>query len=300
MQQRVLIDIDGPEISFALGFTKASGRFEGLRTYKTADFPTATDCIMHYAKDVGITLAGSKCAMVVSGAMIGDSVRIARCPWIISITGFRYLFQNTPLVINDTAAMMWAGTQVSPATHSPLRAHGLPSFLGEGKWLAINYFRGLGASVLLHDASGSLVHIESEAGHCGFAPVDDDEQTLNSNLARLKKPVSWERALHAPADDTSWKGTAIEKNQAALIGKRAEMLGSFVGDVVLAAGAWSGVLLFKTAANVMKTASNKSLFLNRMEHRANFALQLRNVPVWSVEGDNLNLIGAAIYLDRRG
>jgi glucokinase len=298
--QRMLIDIDGPEISLALASAGEPSRLQELRTYGTSDFPTATDCIMHYAKDVGIDLAGSKCVMVVSGAMIGDSVKIARCPWIISITGFRYLFQSAPLFLNDTAAMLWAGTQVSPMTHRPLGAYGLPNFAEGGKWLAINYFRGLGAAVLISDAAGSFVHIESEAGHCGFAPVDDDEQILCKNLARVKKPVSWERALHTSADDDAWQDTQYYRNSSAVTRKRAEILGSFVGDIVLAAGTWSGVMLFKTAAIKMQSQDNISLFLKRMENRANFALQLRKVPVWAVESANINLVGAAIYVDAIG
>jgi hypothetical protein len=65
-------------------------------------------------------------------------VRIARSPWIISITGFRYPFQNQPFVINDTAAMLWAATRVSPMTHRSIDATGLPDLTKEDRWLAIN------------------------------------------------------------------------------------------------------------------------------------------------------------------
>lgn len=297
--QRILIDIDGPEIALAVSSPGEGDRLHQLRTYRTADFPTATDCIMHYAKDVGVTLEGSECAMVVSGAMIGDSVKIARCPWIISITGFRYLFRNTPLVINDTAAMMWAATRVSPMTHRPLGSYGLPNFAEGSKWLAINYFKGLGAAALLCDGTGRFVHFESEAGHCAFSPEDGPEETLWRNLSRLKKPVSWEKILHAAADDGTWRGTEFDNNIQAVSRKRAELLGSFVGDVILATGTWSGVFLFKTAASIMQTPENVSLFLKRMEARANFSLQLRKVPVWTVEQPDVNLIGAATYLAMR-
>jgi glucokinase len=69
----VLIDIDGPEISLATTGRADEGPVQTLQIYKSSDFPTATDYIMHYGRAIGIRLAGSQCAMVASGAIIGDS-----------------------------------------------------------------------------------------------------------------------------------------------------------------------------------------------------------------------------------
>ncbi len=292
----VLIDIDGPEISLAITNRADGGLLQNLQIYKTSDFPTATDCIMHYGRVSGIKLAGSQCAIVASGAIISDSVRIARCPWIISITGLRYLFQNQPVVINDTAAMLWAATQVSPMTHRSIDSTGLPDFNKENRWLAINYYRGLGAAILLPDRHGGFVHVESEAGHCGFPPFDEFEQSLAKNLGRRKQPVSWEHALHAEDNELYNEEAAKVISKPDIAAKRSELLGSFVGDAVLATGAWGGVFLFKSAASLMQSSVNIAAFRKRMEQRANFALQLRRVPVWTVEKPNINLVGAGAYV----
>lgn len=296
---RILIDIDGTDISFACTDSAEPLRLKNIRKYRTADFPTATDCIIGFARDADIPLAGSKCVMVVSGAVHGDSVRIARCPWIISISGFRYLFQTVPFVLNDCAAQLWAATCVKPQTHRSLGAHGLPDFSKSGNWLAVNYSDGLGAAILVNDGKGGFVHADSEIGHCAFAPIDDAERQLHVNLSSVKFPVSWEAALTADNSTKSWEGTPIFNHSPNLKRKRCEMLGSFVGDAVLAAAAWNGVFLFKYASELMSQSENYAIFVKRMTARANFPLQLRRVPVWSVVLANSNLAGAAIYLDRK-
>lgn len=296
-RKRILIDIDGPTISFAIADPQDPLHLGQIQQYQTSAFPTATDSVMQFARDAGIKLADCDCALVVSGAVTGDAVRIARCPWIISISGFRYLFQTTPLVLNDTAAMAWAATKCSPMTHRPLGAYNFPDYSKSGKWLAINCAGGLGAAVVLSKPGGGLMHFESEAGHTGFAPCDDQEQILARNLAKVKRPVSWEHALLADPANGSWVGTEVEQNRQLLATRRAGILGSFTGDVVLATGTWDGVFLFKVAASAVSSTDCASLFLKRMEARANYGLQLRKVPVWAVTIANVNLAGAAIYFD---
>jgi glucokinase len=296
---RVLIDIDGPEITLAIVDRQRPDQLRALRVYKTDRFPTATDCIMEYGRESGIQLAGSQCVIVASGAHIADTVRIARCPWIISVTGFRYLFQNQPFVLNDTAAMLWAATQVSPASHRSVDSAGLPDFQNTARWLGINYFRGLGAAILLPDEHGGLLHVESEAGHCAFSASDEEEQQLSINLGRIKQPVSWERALHSSEDDMLGNDSTRTVKRPNMPLKKAAMLGSFVGDTMLATGTWGGVFLFKAAANLLQSAENLSVFRRRMSQRANFGVQLRQVPIYMVEKPNINLVGAAAYLDAR-
>lgn len=298
-QQRVLIDIDGARASFALTVPGRSGTYSLLKEYKTADFPTATDCVMRFAQDAGIVLEGMDCAVAVSGALSGDAIRIARCPWIISVTGFGYLFKKPVHFLNDSAAMLWAATHVGSASHRSLGPYPLPDFSKGGKWLGINYQSGLGAALLVGSSGSVLQHVETEAGHTAFSAIGDVEQKLSSNLERVKWPASWERALFANADDPAWRDTAVFNDPKSLPIHRAEMLGSFVGDTILATGSWDGVLLFGNAVSLLSTPTNLSAFDKRLESRANFQLQLRKVPRWAVNMLNINLVGAGRFLEHR-
>ncbi len=297
--QRVLIDIDGARASFALADPGKSTAFHLVREYRTADYPTATDCVMGFARDAGINLEGLDCAIAVSGAVSGDAIRIARCPWIISTTGFGYLFKKPVHFLNDSAAILWAATNVSHSTHRSLGAHSLPDFSGGGKWLGINYQNGLGAAMLAGRDGTNIQHIETEAGHCSFGPVGDNERKLCHNLERVRSPASWERALFTNADDPAWRDTPVANDPKLLIRQRAEILGSFVGDTVLATGAWDGVLLFGNATTLLAGPEQMALFDKRLESRANFQLQLRKLPRWTVTMPNINLVGAAKFLEQR-
>jgi glucokinase len=297
--QHVVIDIDGDVANFALAVPRGSLITATVRKYKTKEFPTATDCIMAYAREMDVRLNSMNCAVAVSGAISGDSIRIARCPWILSAKGLGYLFQGPVYFLNDSAAMLWGSTIVGSQTHKTLGSFNTPDFTKAGKWLAINWNTGLGAALLISDSSGMMLHVESEAGHCAFSPLGHVEETLNANLAKMKTPVSWERALFADQHSPAWNDTPVLGSLPALQKHQAEMLGSFVGDTILATGAWSGVFMVGASAALLNNAENLTLFSKRLEERCNFQLQLRNVPRWSVLMPNMNLVGAARYLDQQ-
>jgi glucokinase len=279
--RQVLIDIDGVQAQFALGRPGLGLDVSSIKYYQTSGFPTATDCVQRFAQDAGIRLAGKKCAISVSGAVHGDSVRIARCPWIISVRGLGYLFQNDVHVLNDAAAKLWAATDCKSISHRSLGSYSLPDFTKAGQWLGIELEPGVGAALLVNQHNGARSHVATEAGHMAFAPVGDFEKELSAKLAVGNKPVSWEQALMAEIGDRA----------------RTEILGSFVGDLLLATGAWDGVLLFAKAATLLDNAANVLAYQKRVELRANHQLKLRAVPQWTVKLNNINLAGAARYLD---
>jgi len=281
---RIVIDIDGPSAVF--GMCDASSKLiaNSVRTYRTDDFATATDCIQNFSRETGTRLAQSDCAISVSGAISGDGIRIQRCKWIISRSGLGYLFQKPVFFLNDSAAKLWASKEVGPMSHRPLGSVLQPDFTTAGKWLGINYESGLGAAILIRDEDGNFVHVETEAGHCAFAPVSSDETALHAELAKQKRPVSWERALFC-------EGTTTQQ--------RSAILGSFVGDTIMATGSWSGVLLFGTAADLLANAENAAAFASRRAARANFQIPLKNIPCWTVRMPNINLVGLARYLSMK-
>jgi glucokinase len=295
----VLIDIDGIEARLALAKPGLGLDASTIKTYQTKDFPTATDCVQRFAQESGIRLAGKRCAVSVSGAVHGDSIRIARCPWIISVRGFGYLFQSEVLVVNDTAAKLWAATDSKSITHKSLGAYGLPDFSKPGQWLGIDFAAGLGAALLVNSGDGAGAHVATEAGHMAFAPMGDAEKALAERIAVPGKPVSWEQALFAQADSSGPSALRTGSPSGAGHVSAAEILGSFVGDLLLATGAWDGVMLFGRAATLLENPDQLLAYKKRVETRANHQMKLRAAPQWSVKLNNINLVGAASYLNSR-
>jgi glucokinase len=155
------------------------------------------------------------------------------------------------------------------------------------------------AAILVGQDSAHFQHVETEAGHCAFAPVGDAERTLHANLDRVKSPVSWERALFAAPDDAAWRDTPVASDPKRIAIHRAEILGSFVGDMILATGAWDGVMLFGNAGPLLSSPAALAAFDKRIETRANYQVQLRRVPRWLVTMPNINLVGVGRYLQQR-
>ncbi len=291
----ILIDIDGLTVYFALMHPDTGLDTSSIIEYKTNNFPTATDCVQHFEKETGIKIAGKKCAISVSGPILGDSIRIARCPWIISARGFGYLFQNEVLLLNDSAAKLWAASDNRISTHKPLGSFGRPDFQKRGRWLGINFDTGLGAAILAGQGGGRFIHIATEAGHMAFAPINEEERMAAAALMIGSKPVSWERTLF---DDEGniLKNAAMANRTATTQLQMAERLGSFVGDLILGTGSWDGVLLFGRAGALLSNANHLAAYKARVESRAHYQFQLRAVPQWTFQISNINLVGAAQYL----
>jgi glucokinase len=292
---QVLVDIDGLTARFALSSAASGIASDTIRTYQTKDFPTATDCMQAFARDSGTGLAGKRCAVSVSGSVHGDTIRIARCPWIVSAQGFGYLFQTKVAVLNDSAAKLWAATDPQIRLHKPLGAHDLPDFGKSGSWLGINFDTGLGAAVMVAKADCGMLHVATEAGHMAFAPNSEEEYLLAKALAVGNKPASWERALFGDKSGAAAPNSP-ELSEAFSQVKIAERLGSFVGDLIMGTGTWGGVVLFGKAHKLLEDAACLSAYKRRLETRANYSLQLRAVPQWTLDIPDINLAGVRRYL----
>lgn len=298
----LLIDIDGAEVNFARSRPNSPTLLSGRRNYASRDFATATDCILRYARDEGIDLRGLTTAIVLSGPVTGDTVRIARCPWIISLTGVGYLVGGRPYALNDSAAKAWADMSHAPLTHRQIGGRAgapLPNPAGDdGRYIAINVGAGVGATILSNRAAAQI-HLEMELGHLVFAPVGPVERALYDALERQRGPVSWERALLTPPADPVWSATSLAGQVSGIARARAAMLGAFCGDAVLAGGAWTGLLIHGTGAAILSQADLAASFNARFEARAGQAAVVRPVPRWTVAMREENLIGAAQYLQAR-
>ncbi|MFC4291624.1 glucokinase [Sphingorhabdus arenilitoris] len=289
----LLVDIDGEIVTFGLAKPAAQPAIHSQKTYNSNDFPTATDCFSRYASDIGIRLAGRPCGMSISGAVNGDTLRIQRCRWIISITGIAYLTGSRPMVMNDSVAKAWLNLGSSAGMFPKIGGMSAVDFSKPGKWTTINYHRGLGASLLTRAEGQPLLSSESECGHIGFSPQDDMELEISQALAKKDPRVTYERILFIDRDDALWSQLSRPLDGHAKDRIRAGILGSFAGDMTLAFAGWSGLYLHGDQTQILSNAELASIFNRRFESKAGFSSVVRPVPRFLANREASNLPGVA-------
>ena len=291
----LLVSIDGEDAEFAMAKPGPEPALTHNRRYKTRDYATAIDMFQHYAQDADIVLNGLTCGLVVSGAVLADSVRIARCPWILSRSGLGYVLGRPPVTVNDSAVKSWANIGHSPRTHRSLSSAQTPDFNKPGRWATVMMNGGLGASALIRSQGGRPVLVDTEIGHVGFAPHNKQEQALAEILQGYRGGTSWEMALHAHEDTALWSRASLSTDPRDIAAMRAAMLGSFAGDVVLAMGSWDGLFLH-CAPRTLENETLVQAFNSRFEEKTAYKTQVRATPRWIVTMPEANLQGAAFML----
>ena len=295
----LVVDFDGDNIALGLAAPASRPIVHSTRAYRSTDFATATDCIIGYARDLDIDLKGRRAAIVVAGAIGDDVVKLARGRWIVSIRGIGYLLGARPFVINTGVAKSWSNLDHSSATHMPLSGSGTIDFSAPGKWTSIKYQGGLAASMLRRFDDGSLQAMESECGHIGFSPRGARQRELADALATTNARVTPERMMFVAADDPLWERLSQPTSRTDRDLVRADMLGAFVGDVVLNFCSWSGVFLNGDQFQFLVKPDNRAAFDKAFGDKGHFSPNLRAVPRWIVKGEQNNLPGAAQMLANR-
>ena len=313
--------IDGATVWFALADGEGNLRLHGLRQFSTADFPTFTDALQNYAGSNGIPSEGLKLGLAVAGISKGDVISFANCRWYLSVSGLRAYLRTEPVIINDFAAtawsLLWADasrmTRIGPVAGRPIGSGGTFLVVGTGV--------GLGMATLSVRPDGSSLVLESEGGHSSFAPQSDSEVAFLTALRRRFGHVSYERLLSRAGLQFLYSAVAEAKashvappEPAAIIssGLRgdpvarealeafAAILGAFVGNGVLTAGAWDGVFLVGDFLGDMLPLFERSAFRTQMAAKGRMARALERVPTSYAKGENACLTGAAAALRARG
>jgi glucokinase len=292
----LLADIDGETVSFGLAKPTKSPAIERVRTYKTADFPTATDCFMCYASEEAIDLKGLRAGISVSGVVKQDSVRIQRCRWSISITGLTYLLGSRPLIVNDSVSKSWINLDRVSMRAEMIGGEGAPDFSKPGRWTTINFHNGLGASIVNRLDADTIFVTESECGHIAFAPLDQLERDVSGYLAKASGRVTYEQMLFIGYSDPVWRDLGITISDREHERMKAAVLGAFAGDMTLAFAGWSGLFLHGVASQILTKRENVEIFNKRFEEKANFRSNVRTVPRFLAPFHPHNLAGVAQML----
>jgi glucokinase len=255
---RLLADVGGTNARFAL--ETGPGEITQIRVYPGADYPTLTDAIRKYLKDVKIARV-NHAAIAIANPVDGDQVTMTNHDWSFSIEATRRaLGFDTLLVVNDFTALAMALPGLTDAQRVQIgggtrRQNSVIGLLGPGT--------GLGVSGLI-PADDRWIALGSEGGHASFAPQDERED-LVLQYARKKFPhVSFERVCAGPGIEIIYRALAARDKRVAAsvdtadIVERAHagealaletvecfcgILGSFAGSVALTLGALGGVYI---------------------------------------------------------
>ena len=320
MPDSLVCAIDGATVWFALADGEGDLRLHGVRQFKTADFPTFTDALQSYAGSNGIPSEGLKLGLAVAGISKGDVISFANCRWYLSVSGLRAYLRTEPVIINDFAATAWSLLWADPSRRTrigPVAAH--PIGAG-GTFLVVGTGVGLGMATLSVHPDGSSLVLESEGGHSSFAPQSEAEVALLTTLRRRFGHVSYERLLSESGLQFLYTAVSERKGNcsappepAAIIaaGLRGDpvaretletfagILGAFVGNGVLTAGAWDGVFLVGDFLGDMLQMFEGSPFRAQMAAKGRMARALEKVPTSYAKGENACLTGAAAALRSR-
>src|SRR3546814_750956 len=156
-----------------------------------------------------------------------------------------------------------------------------------------------------------FVPVQSEAAHMTFAASTPEETRVVAHLARQARRTSNETLLSGPGLVTAYAalgGTAtpapeeITRNAArdpvaqAALTTFIGALGSVIGNLVLAFGAWDGVFLTGAIARALHHKLADPVLRHRMTEKEAFGRQLADVPIAIVNRNDLELLGAAAAL----
>ena len=293
----IVIEIEGEHASFAL--VDHNGRLDpfSIKRYQTTEFSTLTACVEAFAKAANTSLRDYNCAICMSGAVTGDTVRISGCRWIISVSALKHITGKEPLVMNDSAALAWGTLSPKPSLTHAIGVGATPSLNKPGRWLTINRRTGLGAAALSIDKDGQKHVMPSEAGHIAFAPETEAERSLSEYLHKTNPRVSWELALKTianPPDD--WSINSIRPDRIRCMTIHAEMLGAFAGDTTLAMATWDGVFLHGNVVRFLTQPAHAADFARRFEDKGFYRASIRATPRWVVSDPQAALVGNAYLL----
>lgn len=316
----LLADVGGTNVRFALAQPDAAAplRSDTMRAYRVAEFPSLAAAARTYLGSP--ESAGERPAhavLALAGRVEGEQVRMTNHSWIISAPVLRAeLGLATVELVNDFAAVAMSlpllgagdllalGPAVRPIGPSARRQ----SFcvLGPGT--------GLGVSALVVQGA-AVTGLQTEGGHIGFAPGDEEEIAVLRELMKKFGRVSVERLLCgaglvnllealaalrgrdaqalAPEDITACARTGADALCVRAVEMFCAMLGAVAGDFALAYGAWDGVYLAGGLLEPIAPWIRGGGFRARFDAKGRFAPAMALVPVALVTHAQPGLLGAA-------
>jgi len=302
-----------------IGLTDNSGHLnhDSIREYDPQLQPTISSSISAYAKDCGLGSLPRRAALAVSGLPRGETISITNSRWILSRSGLTAMFGAEPLIINDFAANAWA----IGSSHSAGRIGALGTRSAQpdrpGTYCIIGMGSGLGVAALTRDRHGFVHVVPTEAGHMAMMDglpvspavlnqlrekgIPTGEMLLSSpgllrihsairSLAGGGREYSSSREMLNPAAQKA------DPTIKAALNVFATAFWYFAGNVVLAYGAWDGLILTGSIAAQTRAVLEQSDVRRHFLIKGPYVRRLAEVPIGTASYRYAELEGAAAAL----
>lgn len=263
MRSWVMADASATGVVRLAVYDERSRSMRAQATLAADAHPIFTDALLHYLRSNSLEIRDLGCVLAVGGPPVADSIRIARSRWTISRLGLKSLFGGGAAILNDVVALAWSALDPGASLVSLTTGAKRPQTTIPGRWAVIVLDEGIGAAIM-DISDGGVSMSATEIGHIGFSPPDEHSWGVMAKLRRQHAHVSWERVL------TSQEGREDEHVRRHWL----RLAAHFVGDVQLATGSWSGVLLCGKKAAPLKDALVASDFARDASGKSAFGRQL--------------------------
>ncbi len=304
----IVADIGGTNARFALA-SQAEAPLQCVSVFRCADFVHFEDALEAYQEALRERSAPKvvSVCLAVAAAVHKDLIGLTNHSWQFSRRALQTALGIPVHVLNDFTAQALCLPALGDADVQWLRrAQGRPhaaarTIAGPGT--------GFGGATLT--AAGEVV--ESEPGHCSFAPVTEHELQLLQVLWRRHPRICVEQLLSGPGlANLYWANAVLSGNprelEAAAIVNAAEhgdalalqtlrdfsgILGSVCGDIALSMGSLGGFYLSGGVLEKLGALFDQTLFMTRFVDKGAFRSWCSEVPVARVTLAWPGLLGCA-------
>ncbi|TCL02151.1 glucokinase [Sodalis ligni] len=290
-----------------------TGELTQIQSFPGADFPSLESVIRHYL-DTQRCRVHCGC-IAIACPVSDDNVTMTNHNWHFSIREIKASlgFENFQ-VINDFTAVSLAVPMLSekdiikvggkdPVKNMPIVVYGAGT--------------GLGVSHIIH-VDERWISLPGEGGHVDFAPDNEEEDYILSELRKEFGHVSAERLLSGPGLVNIYK--AIVRHEGGIperltpqdVSDRAmkegcgycrraltifcAILGRFGGNLALSIAAFGGVYIAGGIVPRFLDFFLHSAFRKNFESKGRFMDYLRDVPVFLIRHPYPGLLGAGSYI----
>ncbi|MES3006496.1 MAG: glucokinase [Pseudomonadota bacterium] len=310
----IVADIGGTNARFALA-AQAEAPLQCVSVYRCADFVRFEDALEAYQSGLRAQSAPQvlSVCLAVAAAVHKDLITLTNHPWQFSRRALQTALGVPVQVLNDFTAQALCLPLLGDADVQWLR-RGTGRAEGAARTIA-GPGTGFGGATLT--AAGDV--LESEPGHCSFAPVTEHELQLLQVLWRRYPRVCVEQVLSGPGlANLYWANAVLSGNprelEAAAIVNAAQhgdalalqtlrdfsgILGSVCGDIALSMGSLGGFYLSGGVLEKMGALFDQTLFMTRFVDKGAFQNWCSEVPVANVTLAWPGLLGCARHARRQ-
>lgn len=280
---RLVADIGGTNARFALAVpdTGKLTEMQVLPVNEFADFPTALGAYLGSGHEI------STAAIAAAGPRDGDTISLTNAPWQIVAGDISKALGGAKVrLLNDLEAVALAiphfgAEEVEAIAHCPAPEQALPT-------LAVNIGTGFGAAVTV-PTEGGWIALGTEAGHMSLIPATPGEDALMRNIRTAEDAFSGPGYIRLFDVRVREGGEVIHPMLDEIVGEQRQLysriFGRFVGDLVLATGAWGGVWFSGGVISDFHRVFDQEAFIRAFRRKGPMAARMERVPIFRIMMD---------------